>query len=87
MCVHACMLFLFVMGTVEFGAFFLQESDFSPSVRTGYKLEARQRHFQPRKKPKQDSWCGLRVAKVQNGHENKYLPKFILSPSRRGWWG
>lgn len=51
MCVHACMLFffLFVMGTVEFGAFFLQETDFSPSVRTGCKLEARQRHFQPRK--------------------------------------
>lgn len=39
MCVHACMLFLFVMGTVEFGAFFLQESDFSPSVRTGYNLK------------------------------------------------
>lgn len=42
MCVHACMLFfffLFVMGTVEFGAFFLQETDFSPSVRLAINLK------------------------------------------------
>ena len=79
--VHA--FFLFAMGTVEFEAFFYEKQPPLPPQQGLAVSEA----CPTWREPHQDSWCGLRAARVGSGHKNNQLPKFSVSPSRRGWWG